>query len=49
MADNNYASIAPLNNAAQKEGMPLVGKCLLFMVITFVAAWIVGEIANLLL
>ncbi len=46
MADNNYSSIGPLNSAAQKEGLPLVGMILLAMVITFVVVWVVGEVAN---
>jgi hypothetical protein len=42
----DYSSIGPLNAAAQKDSMPLVGMLLLAMVITVVALYIVGAIVN---
>jgi len=44
----DYSSIGPLNAAAQKDGLPLVGMLLLAMLVTFVAVFIAGTIANLL-
>lgn len=45
---NDTSSIWPLNSAAKKEGMPMVGMFLLTMVITFVLVLAVGYIANAL-
>jgi hypothetical protein len=45
---NGYSSIGPLNAAAQKDSMPLLGLILLAMVITVVALFIVGYVANML-
>lgn len=43
---NDHSSIGPLNAAAQKDALPLVGMILLGMVIAGVALFIVGEIIN---
>lgn len=45
---NDYSSISPLNDAARKDALPLVGLILLGMVISGVALFIVGEIINAL-
>ncbi|MEW6212276.1 MAG: hypothetical protein AB1631_28365 [Acidobacteriota bacterium] len=45
---NDYTSIGPLNDAARKEALPLVGMLLLGMIIAGVAMFIVGEIINAL-
>jgi hypothetical protein len=45
---NDYSSIGPLNAAARKDATPLLGLILLAMVITIVALYILGAIANML-
>jgi hypothetical protein len=45
---NSYSSIGPLDAAAQKDAMPLVGMLLLAMIITLVALFILGAIVNML-
>jgi hypothetical protein len=44
----DYASIGPLNTAAQREAGPLTGLILLDMVAVVVALAIIGAIANAL-
>lgn len=44
---NNYDSIAPLNAAAGKEGMSLLGTIVLVMVLWLVAYYLIGLVANL--
>jgi hypothetical protein len=47
MADaNDYSSIGPLNDTAQKEAFPLIGLIALDMVATIVALYIIGAILN---
>lgn len=43
----DHSSIGPLNQTAQKEAMKLVGQILLVMLVTLVALYIVGSVANL--
>ena len=45
---NSYSSIGPLNAAARKDAMPLVGMFALAMVATLVGLYIVGMISNML-
>ena len=46
--ENGYSSIGPLNDAARKDALPLVGMILLGMVFAAVALFVVGEIVNAL-
>jgi hypothetical protein len=46
MASSDYKAIGPLDAAAQKEAIPLIGLIALAMLATVVAVYIVGEIAN---
>lgn len=45
---NDYSSIGPLNAAARKDALPLLGLILLGMVVAGVALFVVGEIINAL-
>jgi hypothetical protein len=45
---NSYTSIGPLNGAARKDALPLVGMLLLGMIVAGVALLIVGQIINAL-
>jgi hypothetical protein len=43
----DYSSIGPLDAAASKEGISLLGYILLAMLVTLVAYYLVGAISNL--
>jgi hypothetical protein len=43
---NDISAIGPLNATAQKEGFELAGLIILDMVVTVVALYIIGLIAN---
>lgn len=45
----DYSSIGPLNATAQKEGINLTGLILLDIIVSLVAIYIIGTIANALL
>ena len=48
MADgNDYSSIGHLNETAGKEGMSLLGSILIVMLVTIVAYYLIGTVANL--
>ena len=42
----DYSSIGPLNAAAQKEGIELIGMIALALVATIVVVYIIGAIVN---
>lgn len=47
MADQDYSSINPLNDAASKEAGPPIGYIFLDMIAVVILLWIVGTIANI--
>jgi len=48
MAQQDYSSIGPLDATATKEAWPLIGLVILVMVVTVIALFIVGNVANAL-
>lgn len=44
---NDYSSIGPLDAAAGKEGLSLLGNILLVMVVALAAYFIIGTVANM--
>ena len=44
---NDYSSIGPLNETAGKEGISLLGTVIIVMLVTIVAYYLIGTVANL--